>query len=158
MPAPTVLPVAPDPGRSPAGAAGRVRVGIDLVEVEAIARSLAEFGDRFARRLFAPGELRDATADGRLDPRALAARFAAKEAVIKAFGLAEAGIGWADIEVRPAPAGAAHRVRLHGRAAERAGRRHEIAARFTEGRGLACAIVVALPAARENHDENEPTP
>ena len=42
--------------------------------------------------------------------------------------------------------------------AERAGRRHEIAARFTEGRGLACAIVVALPAARENHDENEPTP
>lgn len=127
------------------------RIGIDLVRIDAIERSLADFGLRFARRLFADGELRASTVAGRLDARALAARFAAKEAVIKAFDLSEAGVGWGQIEVVDAASGdpAAACVRLHGRAAESAARSgsYEIAVSLSESEGHACAIVVALPVA-----------
>ena len=130
------------------------RIGIDLVRVERIARSVADFGERFTTRLFAPGELRAATVGGRLDAGALATRFVAKEAAIKAFDLAEAGVGWAQIEVAEAGGRDARpgegRVRLHGRAAQAAssstpGWPYEIAVAMTEDDGMACAIVVALP-------------
>jgi holo-[acyl-carrier protein] synthase len=127
----------------------RARIGVDLASVGDIERSLADFGPRFATRIFAPAELRDATVDGRLDARALAGRFAAKEAAIKAFGLAEAGVAWSQIEVEPLPGeGSAGRVRLTGRAAECATAcgRYEIAVRWSHERDLACAVVVALPA------------
>jgi holo-[acyl-carrier protein] synthase len=131
-----------------------MRVGIDLVQVAEIERSLAEFGPRFAARLFAAGELADSTVDGRLDAGALAQRFAAKEATIKAFDLGDAGIGWTQIEVvRDEPVrdelvrdgGRLARVRLHGRAAESAAccGAYEIAASLSRDGDLACAIVVA---------------
>jgi holo-[acyl-carrier protein] synthase len=47
----------------------------------------------------------------------LAARFAAKEAAVKAFGLADAGVNWRDLEVERLPGGAPV-LRVHGRAAE----------------------------------------
>jgi holo-[acyl-carrier protein] synthase len=125
------------------------RIGIDLVSVERIADSLRSFGDRFAQRLFAPGELRDATVAGRLDPARLALRFAAKEAAIKAFDLSEAGVGWSQIEMTDC-VGTCGRIRLHGRAAEAAARfgDHEVAVTSSHDDGLACAIVVALPSGR----------
>jgi holo-[acyl-carrier protein] synthase len=124
------------------------RIGIDLVQVERIAASLRTFGDRFTRRLFAPGELGDSTVDGRLDPVRLALRFAAKEATIKAFDLSEVGIGWSQIEMTQC-VGAAGRIRLHGRAAESAAHAgdYEIAVATSQDGDLACAIVVALPCA-----------
>ncbi len=122
------------------------RIGIDLVHVERIAESVRMFGERFTQRLFAAGELRDSTVDGRLDPFALALRFAAKEAAIKAFDLSEVGIGWSQIEMTDC-VGTAGRIRLHGRAAESAARcgAYEIAVSASQDGGLACAIVVALP-------------
>ena len=137
----TVLKLAP---ATPPGA----RIGIDLVQVDRIAESVRMFGDRFTQRLFAAGELRDSTVDGRLDPGALALRFAAKEAAIKAFDLSEAGVGWSQIEMTDC-VGAAGRIRLHGRAAESAARfgTYEIAVSSSQDDGLACAIVVALPCA-----------
>jgi len=132
----------PDNSMSPS-----VRIGIDLVQVSAIERSLADFGARFARRLFADGELADSTVDGHLDARALATRFAAKEATIKAFDLAEVGVGWPQIEVSECD-GAAARVRLHGAAAGVAcAGVYEIAVALSHDGDLACAIVVALPRA-----------
>ena len=122
----------------------RTRVGIDLVQVAAIAQSIADFGPRFTRRLFADGELRDATLAGSLDARALAQRFAAKEATIKAFDLSDVGVGWSQIEVVDCDGDVA-RVRLHGRAAESAARAgtYEIAVALSSHGDLACAIVVA---------------
>jgi holo-[acyl-carrier protein] synthase len=93
------------------------RVGIDLAQVSAIENSLRAFGDRFAHRLFTQGEL-DYAASGRgVRAQRLAARFAAKEAVIKALGLSEAGVSWRDIEVIKLADGACA-VALHGRAAQ----------------------------------------
>ena len=79
-------------------------VGIDLIEIERLERAL-ERRPRLADRLFTAGEL--AYARGRARPgRHLAARFAAKEAVIKALGT---GVPPREIEVveRGAPAGEA---------------------------------------------------
>ena len=134
--------------------APQTRIGIDLVQVAAIEQSVASFGTRFTHRLFAARELRESTVDGRLCARALALRFAAKEATIKAFDLSDAGVGWAQIEVVGIDDTSA-RVRLHGRAAESAARggAYEIAASLSRDGDLACAIVVATPAAAGTRDE-----
>ena len=109
-------------------------VGIDLIEIERVERAL-ERRPRLARRLFTDGEL--AYAGDRARPgRHLAARFAAKEAVIKALG-------------RPVPpreievvGGKPPRLRLHGRAAEVAGDA-EIAISLTHSRDTAAAVALA---------------
>jgi holo-[acyl-carrier protein] synthase len=138
----------------PRGAAG-VRVGIDTVSVPAIADSLLQFGERFVQRLFTAREAADAAAvhgDSARHER-LAARFAAKEAVIKALDLPQAGVGWREIELvrqangRPALA-------LHGRAAElavQAGVR-EWAVSISHDAGQACAVVVGLTAPTTNSE------
>ena len=74
-------------------------IGVDVVEIARIAAAVARHGDRFLARLFTPGEL--AYCGKMKQPMACyAARFAAKEAVSKAFGT---GIGpdvtWHDIDV-----------------------------------------------------------
>ena len=109
-------------------------VGIDLIEIERVERAL-ERRPRLAERLFTPGEL--AYARGRARPgRHLAARFAAKEAVIKALGQ---GVPPRDIEVvRDEPPA----LQLHGRAAQRAGDT-EIAISRTHSRESAAAVAIA---------------
>jgi holo-[acyl-carrier protein] synthase len=96
-----------------------VGVGIDLVEVARLARALANHGSRFEARVYTPGELGDCA--GRADRiLALAARFAAKEACLKALGTGWAsGIGFRQIEVARDPHGRPS-LRLHGEAAARA--------------------------------------
>lgn len=75
-------------------------IGIDVVEVERISSSMAEFGERFADRIFTEDER--AYCEKQKNPAIhYAARFAAKEAVAKALGT---GIGkelaWLDVEVK----------------------------------------------------------
>lgn len=83
----------------PANLGGQpLRVGLDLVDVRRIEASLARFGERFMRRLFSRDEIAYATGAAR-PAEHLAARFAAKEAAIKALQLAHTGSGWRDIEV-----------------------------------------------------------
>ena len=98
-------------------ARGRLRTGIDTVQIARIAASWAELGDRFLQRLYAPDEIAYALAAPVHTAERLAVRFAAKEAVIKALGLSEAGVSWRDIEVRREADGACS-LALHGRAAE----------------------------------------
>ena len=93
----------------------RLSAGIDLVNVRRIAESLAQFGDRFLRRVFTEAEIAYATAAPALTVERLAARFAAKEATMKALGLVESGVGWRQIEVTNRPSGSC-RLRLHGAA------------------------------------------
>lgn len=88
-------------------------VGIDLVEVGRIRDSLGRLGERFARRFLLPSEYDYCFSHA--DPALhVAARFAAKEAVSKAFGTGiGAEIGWLDIEVVRSEGGATT-VKLHG--------------------------------------------
>jgi len=103
--------------RTAANRLSGIRLGFDVVQISRIAESIRDFGERFKSRLFTEEELRYAQRSENLCAERLAARFAAKEAVIKALRLSEAGIGWRDLEVRKLPDGSCDMV-LHGRAAE----------------------------------------
>jgi holo-[acyl-carrier protein] synthase len=90
-------------------------VGMDIVETKRIAESIERFGDRFLHRVFLEGEV--AYSNTMKFPHLhLAARFAAKEAISKAFGTGIGReLGWRDLEIIREPSGAP-RVQLHGRA------------------------------------------
>ena len=76
-----------------------LKCGVDIVEVYRIDRAILRHGERFFERFFTPGELIEARG---LTP-ALAARFAAKEAVAKALGTGIGMVGWKDIEIHNGP-------------------------------------------------------
>jgi holo-[acyl-carrier protein] synthase len=110
-------------------------VGIDLLEIDRLERAL-ERRPRLAERVFTMAEREYAA--GRARPgRHLAARFAAKEAVVKALGLR--GFGLREIEVL---AGEPPTIRLAGRAAAAAGNR-EIEISLTHSRDYAAAVAIA---------------
>lgn len=91
--------------------------GIDLVDVARIGRMVAEHGETFLTRCFTDRE-RAYAGDRKRRDEHLAARFAAKEAVLKALGTGWSnGIAWTDIEVVLLPSGQPT-VSLSGRAAE----------------------------------------
>lgn len=111
-------------------------VGIDLLEIDRLERALQR-RPRLAERLFTEAE-RDYAAARARPGRHLAARFAAKEAVVKALGLS-GGFGLREIEV---VASEPPTVRLAGRAAAAAGeRRIEIS--LTHSRDYAAAVAIA---------------
>ncbi|GAB3921841.1 holo-ACP synthase [Kribbella albertanoniae] len=121
-----------------------IRVGVDLVHVPRLRRLLAE-QPAIGGELFTPGELR-ACADRRNTVSRLSARFAAKEAVLKALGT---GLGprmrWLDVEIANEPWGRPV-VRLHGAAAAagaRLGARSvDVSLSHTGDFALAHAVVV----------------
>ena len=81
--------------------------GVDLVEIMRIEKSIADHGERFIERCFTKAEADYArSARKPRDIERFAARFAAKEAVLKTLGTASAdGIAWTDVEIRRAPTG-----------------------------------------------------
>ncbi|HET9480345.1 MAG TPA: holo-ACP synthase [Candidatus Polarisedimenticolia bacterium] len=97
-------------------------VGIDIIEIERVGAVLQRRGDRFIRHVFLPGEVRYCSA--RRNPAThYAARFAAKEAVIKALAVKKGmTFLWRDIEVIRSEDGSPS-IRLTGRALELASRR-----------------------------------
>ena len=95
-------------------------LGIDLVRIERIRQVLDDHPERFRSRVFTPTECRDAADRGVGEVASLAARFAAKEAALKALGTGRgSGIGWRDVEVQRTCSGAPILL-LHGAAADRA--------------------------------------
>lgn len=88
------------------------RVGIDLIEVDDVRRSLQRFGDGYLRRIFSSAERRESAGD----PARLAEIFAAKEATMKALGRRDEGVDWRSIQVS-ARRGAPASVALSGEAA-----------------------------------------
>lgn len=91
-----------------------IRTGVDIVEVARVKRAALQWKGGFLDKVFTRHE--QAYAARCAAPyQHLAARFAAKEAVLKAFGGGHGkGIPWTDIEIRTAPSGQP-KVRLHGR-------------------------------------------
>lgn len=80
-------------------------IGVDLVECARIEHSLERFGERFLHRVFTDGEIAYSNAM-KFPARHLAARFAAKEAVSKAFGTGIGkAMGWRDIDVQKRESG-----------------------------------------------------
>jgi holo-[acyl-carrier protein] synthase len=88
--------------------------GIDLIEVARIASSFEKFGDRFVNRILLPDEIAYCLSHRKPAPF-LAARFAAKEAISKAFGTGiGTSLGWQDLEIRRKESGEPFAV-LHGK-------------------------------------------
>src|SRR2546430_10316065 len=80
-------------------------IGVDLVECARIERSLDRFGEKFLSRVFTEGEIKYSMSM-KFPARHLAARFAAKEAVSKAFGTGIGkAMGWRHIDIRKKPNG-----------------------------------------------------
>lgn len=116
-----------------------VRVGVDTVATARIEEAIARWGDRFLCRVFTPREREEC--GGRTE--SLAARFAAKEAVLKALGTGLShGITWQDVEIQGR--GRAPRLLLEGRAqalANDLGLRHWTIS-LTHEAGMAIAVAI----------------
>ena len=70
-------------------------IGIDIIEIARIERAIAQWGESFLHRIYTEPELKLC----HKKPSSLAARFAGKEAVIKALGTRAKSIGWREIEI-----------------------------------------------------------
>lgn len=98
-----------------------VGTGIDIAEVPRIRQAMERFGERFLLRIFTAGEIRYCDAKANRVER-YAARFAAKEAAMKALGTGwNHGVRWRDCEVVRMPGGRPT-MSFHGKAAEFAAR------------------------------------
>ncbi len=117
--------------------------GIDLVDIREVDASVTRFGDRYLRRVYTEQEVQTCGQGGPRFASRLAARFAAKEAVIKVLRAAEVGIDWRSIEVVRCDDGAPE-VRLTGRAAEAARRRgfYSFSISLTHETDYAGAVVI----------------
>jgi holo-[acyl-carrier protein] synthase len=93
-----------------------VGTGIDIAEVPRIEASIARFGDRFLHRIFTEAEILYCESKANRIER-YAARFAAKEAAMKAIGTGwNHGVAWRDVEVCRQPGGRPT-IAFHGKAA-----------------------------------------
>ncbi len=98
-----------------------VGTGIDIAEVPRIRKAIEHFGDRFLQRIFTPAEILYCDSKANRVER-YAARFAAKEAAMKAIGTGwNHGVRWRDCEVTRMPGGRPT-LTFHGKAAEFAAR------------------------------------
>lgn len=118
-------------------------LGIDLAEVNRIESAIARHGRPFLLRVFTPSEIRYCESHKHSAER-YAARFAAKEAAMKALGTGwRRGVRWIDLEVANLPGGRPT-LRLHGRSkqlAEEMGVRH-VSLSLTHAAGFAFAQVI----------------
>jgi holo-[acyl-carrier protein] synthase len=122
----------------------RHRVGIDIVDVRDVREALQSHGDHYLRRIFTQGEVEDCCDLDGIAPERLAARFAAKEAVIKVLRPDGSAVPWRTIETVRRPGGWVD-VQLTGHAArlaEAAGL-DELCLSLTHERDLAAATVLA---------------
>lgn len=97
----------------------RLRVGTDICAVPRIAEAIERFGEKFLKRVLTKDEIAYVTSAPKHLTNRVAARFAAKEAVVKVLGTGWIGVGWQEVEVTRLSSGEP-RLRLHGRALKRA--------------------------------------
>ena len=122
-------------------------IGVDLVECARIQRSLDRFGEKFLRRVFTEGEI-EYSMSMKFPARHLAARFAGKEAVSKAFGTGIGkAMGWRNIDIRKQKSGEPFLV-FSGPAQELATKRGVTSALITlshtDHHAVACVMLEAM--------------
>jgi holo-[acyl-carrier protein] synthase len=118
-----------------------VRTGVDLIEIERFTTAYRRYDQRLLHRLFTKAEL----AENGENMASLAARFAAKEAVAKAFGTGIGQISWQDIEICRGPSGEPV-LYLHG-CAQRLAQEYHLTSwslSLSHSQSHAIAFVVAL--------------
>ncbi len=129
-----------------------IRVGIDLLAVAEVAESVERFGDHYVHRIFTSHEIeccQVAATSFDSSPgysyESLAARFAAKEAVVKVLQPVGPRPAWLDIEVHRVTSGSTE-IRLSGLAAAMADRAgiDDMAVSLTHERLAAAAVVVGF--------------
>lgn len=123
-------------------------IGIDIIEVARIQASFEKFGERFINRILHPDEIGYCLSHQRPAPF-IAARFAAKEAISKAFGTGIGSqLGWHDMEVRRKDSGEPY-VILHGGGqtllAARGGARVFLSLSHTQTYAAAVAVLESAP-------------
>jgi holo-[acyl-carrier protein] synthase len=91
----------------------KTAIGVDIIKIDRIKRAISRSQESFLKRIYTPAELVYAH-----NVSSLAARFAAKEAVMKALGTGTRGVGWKEIEILTNADGAPL-VRLYGQALQR---------------------------------------
>lgn len=118
-----------------------IGIGIDIVEIERIAAAIER--DAFVRRIFTPGEQAYCEERGRQRAASYGARFAGKEALLKALGTGLSGGRWQEIEILPDAKGQPQ-VRLMGSFAQAAAAQgvERIYISLTHARHYAAAQVV----------------
>ena len=119
----------------------RLSVGLDILDVSEVEESLRMHGVRYLRRLYTERELADCVGPGGApDSRALAVRFAAKEAALKALGAGVQAIPWSSVEMSRDGV-----LRLSGPAAALARRRgaRELSVSVAQTKTSAAAVVLA---------------
>src|SRR2546421_3744525 len=95
-----------------------VGTGIDICEVARVAASIKRFGERFLNRVYTSNEIAYCRSRKRGANQSFAARFAAKEAAMKAIGTGlRRGVTWHDVEVGREPGGRPT-IMFHGKAKE----------------------------------------
>lgn len=117
--------------------------GIDVAEVHRVRRAIERHGRRFLKRVFTAAEIAYVERKANRDER-YAARFAAKEAGMKALGLGwKGGLSWRDFEVINLTSGQPT-LRLHGAAARIAAQRgvRRISLSLTHTATVAMALVI----------------
>ena len=122
--------------------------GVDIIEISRIGSVVERFGERFLQRIYTPAEI--SYCRGRAAN--LAARFAAKEATMKALGTGVRGVGWKDIEIARRESGAPH-ILLHDRAHLRAQRLdiEGLSLSISHSREYAVAFVVGYRKDEDSH-------
>jgi holo-[acyl-carrier protein] synthase len=127
----------------------RVLVGVDVQSIVEVERSIAQFGDDYVMRLYTASERESCEGDVHVTASGLAARFAAKEAVIKLLDAGDDSPEWRSIEVCRAKSGRPE-VLLHGHAATIARRMgvEDISLSLSHDGDVAMAAVVAQTSPR----------
>ena len=114
-------------------------IGADIIEIARIEKAVKRWGESFLQRVYTDSELRLY----RRKLSSLAARFAGKEAVIKALGARNKGISWKEIEILSGPGGKPS-VRLYGRIQNQAASLglNKLAISLSHSREYAIAVVM----------------
>ena len=120
-----------------------IGLGIDICQIERVARYVERYGDRFTRRCFTSDEIERCLRHANYAEQ-FAARIAAKEAASKALGTGwRRGVHWKCFEVAQEPSGKPF-LRIHGRAAEIASQMgvRNVNLSITHDAGVAAAVVI----------------
>ena len=114
-------------------------IGVDIIEISRIKRAVSRWQNSFLNRIYTTTELSESR-----NTSSLAARFAAKEAIMKALGTGFRGIGWKEIEINNTDSGAPS-THLYGRALQKSQElgltRFEVS--LSHSRKYAIAMVIA---------------
>lgn len=122
----------------------KILVGTDVQAIDEVARSMTQFGERYTRRLFTDHEIECCGENPVTAAPGLAARFAAKEAVLKILDSTATVPTWKSIEVQRGARGVP-KIVLRFEAADLARDQdiENISLSLSHGGGIASAVVVA---------------